>query len=307
MNILLLGATGFLGKNIYNYLQKKEHRVCAVGRTNVFPLELANGDRYVSAELKNINFMELVAGYECVIHLVSSSVPAVNTPLLDIDSTLIPTIRLLDACVRHQVGKVIFFSSGGTIYGNINKELISETDETNPISAYGIHKLTMEKYMQYYNWNYGLNTVIMRVSNPYGRFQKPFTNQGLIANALASCLEEKIFHVWGDGRAIRDYIYIDDVMSAVERVLSYTGQEKIFNIGSGKGTSILAVIDTIERITGKKLKVNYIKSKTQFVSANVLNACKAQRELGWQPSTTLDEGIANMACIWNSRKLSFED
>lgn len=145
-----------------------------------------------------------------------------------------PSLRLLEACVKEHVKKVVFFSSGGTVYG-VSKTLpIREDDLGQPISSYGIQKQAMERYFQFYQYCYALPIEILRIANPYGRYQRPFAKQGLIANMLGRYMTGSPIEVWGDGQVIRDYIYVDDVIDAAEKVLHYDGEYNVFNIGSGR-------------------------------------------------------------------------
>ncbi len=175
-----------------------------------------------------------------------------------------------------------------------------------PISSYGIQKQALERYLRFYNYNWGLPIVILRISNPYGKYQKAFKSQGLIANILGNYLMDKAIEVWGNGEAVRDYIYVDDVITAAERALYYEGGEQIFNIGSGEGKTVNEVIQIIDRIIGKNLPVDYFPGRKVDVPVNVLDVTKAKRELKWEPQVSLKDGIQKMLGFWNEADKNFE-
>lgn len=305
-HVLILGGTGFLGQNLAQYLGNRGYQIGILGRS-MFP-ERKNGDfKFYLSTLKDIsNFNELVCGYDCIVHMVSASIPGKTIPLLDLSEVIEPTIRLLDACVKQCIPKIIFFSSGGTVYGIPKSIPIKEDSSLCPISSYGVHKVALEKYFQFYSYSYGLNVQILRLSNPYGRYQKPFARQGLIATILGHYFLGEPIEIWGDGGDVRDYIYIDDVITAIEKTILYDGKECIFNIGAGKGYSVNQVISVIQDILGTPLMCKKVEARKQDVPCNILDIGKARRELQWRPNTSLENGITKMISCWNMKTHGFE-
>lgn len=306
MKILILGGTGFLGSHLAEYLLNHNH---AVGIYACHDLDDAFNIRKIKNEIQYIkatfandsNFDNIIQGYDCIYHLISSTTPSKNNPLIDITENIAPTLRLLEACVRNKINKLVFFSSGGTVYGIPEQIPILEKNFTNPISAYGIQKLMIEKYLYYYKYTYGLNISILRIGNPYGKRQRPFSSQGVIANILGHYLTNQDIEIWGDGKVIRDYVYVDDVIEAAGQVLGYNGDETIFNISYGRGYSIKEIIEVIENIINKKLRVHYINGRKQDVPINVLDISRAKKELKWQPHVDLKLGIKMMLKTWNPK------
>ncbi len=309
MEIIIIGGCGFIGTNLSKKLVGMGYDVLVVDRNDCLP-----EDYPVSVDYSKCDFVsgegleDVISEDSVVIHLVSTSVPnSSNMHILeDAMNNIIPSVRLIDICAKKKVRKLVYSSSGGQIYGIPNTLPINEHHETNPQSAYGIQKLAIEKYMQLYKKMYGLNIAIMRIANPYGHGQQPYRGQGVIATFLASAFEGREIEIWGDGTSVRDYIYIDDLMDAFLKVIKYDGDEEIFNIGSGIGTSVNAILEDIEAITDKTINKRYIPIKTENINANVLDCEKAYSELGWRAYTPIYEGIKNMAQFWNFEKRKFD-
>ncbi|SEJ87827.1 UDP-glucose 4-epimerase [Propionispira arboris] len=304
MKVLIFGATGFLGSHLCEELLKKQYEVGIYFRensTNMRNIKPFFDDLYkcegVFAE--ELNFDHIVKGYDIVYQLISTTVPSKNDPLEDIELTIKPMVRLIAACKRNNVKKIIFFSSGGTVYGIPHSIPIKETHPTDPISAYGIQKLVLEKYLEYYYRMFGMDYMILRISNPYGERQRPFSAQGLIANILGHYFIQHPIKIWGDGSVIRDYIYVQDVVEVAERVIYYNGCEKIFNIGSGQGHSVNEIINIIDSVIGDKVAVQKIEARRQDVPSNVLDIGLVKQELGWSPTVNLEMGITKMYKAWN--------
>lgn len=311
MKILLFGGTGFLGKNLAEYLLYKNYDLGMYIRPHALNQSFiqrwkSDINLYMGEFQDEKNFKSIVHGYDVVYHLISSTIPGVINPLQDIETTIKPSLRLLQACVEESVKRVVFFSSGGTVYGIPEKLPIQENYFGQPISSYGIQKQTMERYLQFYQYCYNLPIIILRIANPYGRFQRPFSKQGLIANILGKFLTGAPIEIWGDGRVIRDYIYADDVIDAAERVLHYNGQYNVFNIGSGKGESINDIIHIVDQLTSSNLIVKRYPGRKVDVPVNVLDISRAQKELGWNPTISLEQGITKMLTYWDSDKKNFE-
>lgn len=252
------------------------------------------------------DFETVVRGYDVVYHLISSTIPGIVNPLQDIETTIKPSLRLLEACIKEKIKRVVFFSSGGTVYGIPQRLPIQETDTGQPISAYGIQKQTLERYFQFYQYSYGLSVAILRIANPYGRYQRPFSKQGLIANILGRYMTHTPVEIWGDGEVVRDYIYVDDVIDAAEKVLHYHGTYNVFNIGSGHGESINEVVNFIDQLTDYELPVRRYPGRKVDVPSNILDITRACHELNWQPTVSLKDGIKRMLSYWNETNKTFE-
>jgi len=160
----------------------------------------------------------------------------------------------------------------------------------------------VEKYLHLYRHLYGVDYCIVRLANPYGERQDWNNKQGLIATFLYNICEGKPIEIWGDGTIVRDYFYIRDAMKCLKRILPYTGNSRIFNVGSGEGFSINEVVQKIIEVTGKNPQIVYTKNRKLDVQINILDIKLAKTELGWEPETSLDKGIA-IVYTWMSKTL----
>jgi UDP-glucose 4-epimerase len=199
---------------------------------------------------------------------------------------------MLEVAASEGIRKVIFASSGGTIYGIPLETPIRETHPTDPICSYGIGKLAIEKYLHLYHVQHGLDYCILRMANPYGEGQRPMSSQGAVAVFLDRALHNKALEIWGDGSVIRDYIYIGDVAEAFMKAMMYSGEHRIFNIGCGQGWSLLDLISNIETVIRRPIARIHVSGRTCDVPANVLDISRANKSLNWQPRTSLQDGVA---------------
>jgi UDP-glucose 4-epimerase len=169
---------------------------------------------------------------------------------------------------------------------------IGEDHPTDPISSYGIVKLAIEKYLRLFYHLHGLDYTVLRISNPYGPYQNPVSQQGVISVFLHRIYTGRPITIWGDGSVVRDYLYVSDLIDALEAVSRTETEGKVFNIGSGHGVSLQELIGLMTSVLGERPAVEYLPSRALDVPASVLDVSRARRELGWEPKTDLQEGIA---------------
>ncbi len=293
MKIIVLGGEGFIGYNFVKKISNLEHNIYSFDRLfSNGPIEninYINGD-YTKIELNEESFKNV----DIVYHFISTTLPKASNlnPIFDIESNLCSLIKLLEICKKNNVKKIVFLSSGGTVYGNSTKELIDENHSTNPLSSYGIVKLSMEKYIQLYSKLYGINYSIFRLSNPYGPFQNSAKEQGVIGIFLKRILENQNVVIWGDGSVVRDYIYIDDVIEALKKDLILNSFENnIFNLGSGTGISLNEILEFIKKNVDKNFDVIYEKERDFDIKKNILDIKKIKEKLNWSPKIKIKEGI----------------
>lgn len=230
---------------------------------------------------------------DVVYHLVSTNNPSSSN--IDFDNEILPnlsfSIKLLDSCVKNNVKKVIFISSGGTIYGKDVSCPISETCKTNPITSYGLQKEIIEKLLYIYKYQYELDYKVIRLANPYGPYQRPNEKLGVITSFIYSALKNKLINVYGDGSVIRDFIYIDDAIKGIINIANSNSNTPIYNLGSSQGTSINEVINIIQKILKYKLKVHYKQRRIVDVPINYLDIGLYESEFGKFNTIGLEEGI----------------
>lgn len=295
-NVLVLGGGGFVGANLCKALVPVVAGVEAYGRSVPVPGSLPPDVVWTEAEASDAKALAAaVERNDVVVHLASGSSPSAAdaNPSADAQASLLGTLALLDLCVAHKTKLFVFASSGGTVYGKPTTLPISEHEPTNPTSIYGIHKLAVEGYLSYYEKTYGLRHLILRIANPYGPLQTGSKGQGVVAALIRRALAGEPLEIWGDGSVIRDFIFIDDVVSAFLAGLHYAGEHRILNVGAGAGLSIRKVVDDIEAALGRGPLAHVFKEgRPVDLPINVLDISLIKRELGWAPHVGWSDGLS---------------
>ncbi|MBL6082181.1 NAD-dependent epimerase/dehydratase family protein [Belnapia sp. T18] len=295
---LVLGAGGFIGLNLCRALSVAGASVRGYGRASAFPGALPPL-RWISAEFSDRSMLtDALEGVDTVFHLLGASIPAhaERDPADDLRTNVAASVELLRLCRTAGVRRIVYISSGGTVYGVPRSLPISETHPTDPISAYGIHKLLMEKHLGLQAYRYGMRVMVLRASNPYGPFQIPDRGQGLIATLIQRRLSRRPVEIWGDGRIVRDFLHIDDLVDAMLRAAIYEGSHGVLNVGSGIGRSVLDVVASVDKVLDTKgAEILYRPGRAVDVPANVLDVALTQRELGWVPRTEWMLGLRGTA------------
>lgn len=303
MKILLLGAAGFIGTNLTIELAKKtEDEITLVDRSKAFFKPV------VSMDLKNVHILEadltvdmdfdsILKDQEVVYHLVSTTVPTTSNQHIsqELVSNVIFSANLFEACIRCDVKKVVFVSSGGTVYGKEVDCPLKEKTATNPISSYGVQKITIEKLLYLYRYMYGLDYRIIRLANPYGPYQRPNGVLGAVTTFTYKALKGDEITVYGDGSVVRDFIYIDDAIRAIMKIVNGENKHRTFNLGCGYGTSIKQVLETIENALGIKLNVSYLEGRKVDVPVNYLDISRYEKYYGALNPISLEDGIRKTA------------
>jgi len=297
---LILGGAGFIGSHLCDALLSAGHCVRVFDRIGI-PLYRRFSSReqieWVEGDFNSVADIErAVEGCHVVFHLVSTTLPKSSNddPIYDVENNVVGSLRLLDAARDAGVGKIVFISSGGTVYGIPQRLPISETHPTDPVSSYGIGKLTIEKYLHLYQVLHGLEYAVLRLANPFGERQRPQAAQGAIAVFMHRAMHNQPIEIWGNGSVVRDYIYISDAVDALVKAAFYRGDERVFNIGSGKGKDLNDILNAIETLLQRPIARTYMDSRACDVSVNVLDITRAQRYLGWSPRVSFEEGVARM-------------
>lgn len=291
----VFGANGFIGSNLCAALYADGAQVKGVGRSSKIRQELAEKIEWHSFDLtSDDDIFSVIKNSDVVIHLVSTLLPAASNldKVRDIQENLLTTIKILDSCRSANVKKFIYASSGGTIYGPQEIMPINENTLLAPICSYGIVKASVENYLHLYRHLYAFDYFALRIANPYGPNQMP-KDQGLISALINKALKDEAIEIWGDGSVVRDYIYIDDLVSAIIKSITLDDQTapRTYNIGSGIGRSVNSVLDTISKLHGKKLDVKYHPVRSVDVPKNVLDITQASNWLDWQPTNDWEPSV----------------
>jgi UDP-glucose 4-epimerase len=304
MNALVIGGNGFIGSHLVDCLLTNGHNVRVFDISHERYRSPKDNIDYRISTLDNIpDLYEALLGIDIVFHLASASVPSTSNvdTISDINKGLIPTLNILNLSVKLGIKRIVYFSSGGAVYGNPLTPKLAEDHPLNPISSYGIIKVTIEMYLSLYQRMHGLRPLILRPSNPYGPRQGHFIAQGVISTFLRKGIMNEPITVFGDGNSMKDYIYIEDLIDLSYK-LGISNQVGVFNIGSGKGTSINQIIEQIELTTKKNLVINTIEKQIYDVDNFVLNISKTRKVLGNNSLTSLEEGVAKTWSWLNSIK-----
>jgi len=291
---LVLGGCGFIGRHIVSALS-------ATGIPSVVfdvhakPEHASPMCTYVAGEFADTAALDAVMtqhGITHVVHLVSTTLPKSSNDdkVYDVDSNVIQTLRLLDLCVKHRVQRLLFMSSGGTVYGIPQQVPVNENHPNNPICSYGIGKLAIEKYLFLYQHLHGLNHVVLRAANPYGPGQNPLSGQGVIANFVHKMRTGQRLEVWGNGETVRDYFHVRDLADLTQRAL-VSQAIGVFNAGSGVGLSINQLIDVLQQTLHVPADVAYQPARGLDVPAIVLDNSAALGTFGWRAQTDLQAGV----------------
>lgn len=294
MNTLILGGNGFIGSHLVDNLLTKGHAVRVFDKYEEHYRKPLPEVDYRFGDFGNRGLVtEALDGIDTVFHLINTTVPKTSNddPVYDVQSNVIEALFLLEQCVAKKIGKIVFISSGGTVYGQPEFLPISEGSPTNPECSYGITKLAIEKYLALFNRLYGLNYAIVRPSNPFGPRQNPSGIQGAISVFLGKVAKGETIEIWGDGEVIRDYIFIDDLIDGIYRAAFTDTSSRIFNLGNGEGRSLNEIVTAIRAVTGSDVTVNYTDKRSFDVPRIILDIQAAHDQLCWKPSTAFDKGI----------------
>jgi UDP-glucose 4-epimerase len=301
--ILILGGNGFIGRNLAVSLVNQGFDIVSADRSmspNTIGIEQRIGNL---ADTSFVHSLFDNLPYDWVIHLASSLIPSSGYDdfIRERELNITGGFELIRTMLKSGSRKLLFFSSGGVIYGNNGLHINNEEAPLSPMNYYAFSKLAMEQFIQLEARLSGLEYIIVRPSNPYGSGQNLFGRQGLIAVALGKILSGEQLQVWGDGSIVRDYLHISDLVSSINKLVNVKAVNEIINIGSGIGLSVNDVLRTIQQVTGNKLDVQYLPGRQVDVPVNILDIYKIQSITNWKPQIELEEGISS---LWNEMLVS---
>ncbi|MBP2566438.1 UDP-glucose 4-epimerase [Agrobacterium tumefaciens] len=303
MNILVLGGGGFIGYHLVNELVTAGHAVTVVGRSRISARPLPTQVQYLSGELADSKLMrKILQGVDAVAHLVSGTVPSTGDkdPGKDVEINLLGTLSLLEDMAACGVKRILYLSSGGTVYGKPHEIPISESHILDPICSYGVVKVAIESYLKLYETKADLQPIVIRASNPYGPYQGNLGVQGIIGTYLNLALSRQPIEIWGDGSTVRDYIHVRDLVSLGVAALQ-SGRVGTYNGGSGTGTSVLHIAELVQEITGNPIPIVYKPHRSLDVPVSILDVERAKKDFNWNTKISLRDGIAG---VWTWLKES---
>ena len=293
MRVLVFGGCGFIGSHITDALLASGHQVRVLSHSpERFRAPLENVEYHIGEFSDAVAVDASLSDVDVVIHAISTNVPGTSNkdPLADIRGNLMATVQLLDLMRRHAIRRIVYLSSGGTVYGNSEHCPVSENVGLHPICSYGVIKVAVVNYLSMYRDIYGLEPTVLRLSNPYGPRQGHFGVQGVITSFMKCMLRGKSLQIWGDGSQVRDYVHVVEVaricVQSVES--SHAG---IVNVGSGGGYSLLEVISMIASVTGRNSELEFLEERPLDVKRIVLDISKVRETFGWSPEIILQQGL----------------
>ena len=308
MRILVTGGAGFIGSHVADAF-------CAAGHTVGVLDDLSSGVkdhldprvRFWQCDIRDPGVDRIVADFRPELlshHAAQMSVGvSVREPQRDADINIRGTLNLLEAAVRHGVRRVVFASTGGAMYGDQAVPPTPETVLPEPVSPYGVAKLAVERYLHAFQVMHNLEAVALRYANVYGPRQNPHGEAGVVAIFCRAIVEGRAFTINGDGAQTRDYTYVGDVVQAVLQAaaLPAAAPLPILNIGTGVETSVTALVTHLQALAGRPLRFHHGPAKPGEQRRSALDATRAQRVLGWQPTVDVRTGLERTLAWFRQR------
>ena len=294
--ILVTGGAGFIGSNLVDALITTGEQVVVLDDISSGKREYLNPQaKFFEADVTDQVLVDEIfeqENFTHVFHLAAqiSVKDSVANPMHDLEVNARGSYNIFKAALDNKVQKVIFVSTGGALYGDVTEPAHEELP-VRPTSPYAIHKFTAERYLELLRKEFGLASAVLRLANVYGPRQFKGGEGAAVAvfTHNTECgLDSTIF---GDGTKTRDYIYVGDVVRACQNIMT-SDYQGVLNVGTGQRVSVLDLLETIKKVSGKEVRFGYAQDRPGEVQDSVLSIAKIQRELNWQPSLSLEEGIA---------------
>ena len=296
MRILVTGGAGFIGSNVADRLVELGHEVAIFDDLSTGFREFVNPRaRFFHGDLADAAAVErCIAEFRPEIvdhHAAQIDVrKSVTDPVRDAQVNVLGSIGLLQACTRHGVQKLVYASTGGALYGEGRQLPATEDHPVNPESPYGASKHTVEHYLYLWRLLHGLDYTVLRYPNVFGPRQNPHGEAGVNAIFIGLMLEGKRPRIFGDGTAVRDYLFVSDVVDANVLALD-KGSGEMLNLGTGIGTSVNDIVRELKAILGFAEDAIYEAPRPGEVQRIYLDATRAKRVLGWAPRVGFTEGL----------------
>jgi len=293
--VLILGANGFLGRYVARWLSSRRYplRLFDLAFRRQLAFDCHSGVETVEGNFMNpADVARALEGVNMVLHFISTTVPAssINNLMAEVETNVTSSAKLLDLMAEMGIRFIGFPSSGGTVYGAGNDDH-REEDNLRPSCPYGLGKAVIEELIRFYRDYRGIRYQVWRISNAYGDTTRLHRMQGVIDAFLQKVSAGERLSLWGDGSAVRDFIFIEDLTAAIGAMIESGVEDEVVNIGSGVGSSICQVLQVIRAVVGRDVTIDTAKDYPGVPRA-VLNIDKIRRLTGWTPSYSLEAGIA---------------
>jgi UDP-glucose 4-epimerase len=296
MRVVVLGGGGFIGSRVADALADAAFDVVAVSR-RAAPANLHRHLNYIQGTVDDTSLMrQLLTGAAFLIHMACDTTPGTSQqqPTLECANNLAPTLKLIELAQDFPACKLVFLSSGGAVYKDTSAP-VNEESILSPRSYYGAAKIGVEMMLRAYHAQTGNGVFILRPPNVFGPGQNPKRNFGIVPTVLRCLRQDLPFQIWGDGGAVRDYLFIQDFVRFIRTLIDYNWQPncfEVFNVGSGRGISINALCTAAETLSGRVLQRKYVSKRAVDPAIAILDNTKARNLLGWHPIYTFEDGLA---------------
>lgn len=295
MKILVTGGAGFIASQIADAYLREGHEVYILDNLSTGFLKNVNPSaHFVKSDISSSSLLVLFEKVKFDVvnhHAAQIDVrKSVNDPVFDANTNILGTINLLQCCIKSGVKKFTFASTGGAIYGEQEYFPADEKHPTNPVSPYGITKLSIEKYLYFYKNEYGLKYTILRYANVYGPRQNPFGEAGVVAIFANKLIKNENPIINGVGKQTRDYVFVEDVVKANVTTLTDDSSE-IYNVGTGTETSVNDLFTKLNHIAGNKAEEKHGPAPKGEQARSVISSEKLYKTFNWKPSVIIDEGL----------------
>ncbi|GIK60633.1 MAG: NAD-dependent epimerase/dehydratase family protein [Ignavibacteriota bacterium] len=295
MKILVTGGAGFIASQIADEYINEGHQIFILDNlTTGFEKNINLKAQFIREDICSSAIISLFEKEKFDVvnhHAAQIDVrKSVNDPVFDANTNILGTINLLQASIKTGVKKFIFASTGGAIYGEQEYFPADEKHPTNPVSPYGITKLTIEKYLYFYRNEYGLKYSILRYANVYGPRQNPFGEAGVVAIFTNKLLRNENPVINGNGKQTRDYVFVEDVVKANVIALNDNSSE-IYNVGTGTETSVNELFLKLNKVAGNKAEEKHGPAPKGEQLRSVISSAKLFNRFKWKPSIKIDEGL----------------
>ena len=295
MNILVTGGAGFIGSHIVDAYIQAGHHVVILDNLSTGKKEQVHPDaNFYPYDLRDPLLKDIFEreSFDVINHHAAqiSVTQSVADPALDAEINILGSLNLLQLAASHKIRKFVFASTGGALYGEQNYYPADENHPTHPISPYGIAKLTVERYLDFYRENFNLQPTVLRYSNVYGPRQDPHGEAGVVAIFCKQLLKDQKPVIFGDGEQTRDFVSVFDVVNANLKALS-ENCVGTYNVGTGKETTVNTVADSLIKASGKTLSPQHNPPRMGEQRRSSIDYKKINTEHGWQPTHPLDEGL----------------
>ena len=317
--VLVTGGAGFIGSHVVDAYIEAGHRVTVVDSLEAGSKNYVNPEaRFYELDILDPSLEEIIAGERPIVvnhHAAQASISrSVADPIHDAQTNILGSLQLLELTRKYGIGGFIFASSGGAIYGHQQSYPAGEDHPCNPVNAYGIAKLSVEKYMEYYQQVHQIRCVSLRYGNVYGPRQNPHGEAGVVAIFVGTLLEERHPTIYGDGNQTRDFVHVRDVVRsnilALDLLLRSEdvsfAESPAFNIGTGSETSVLEILNHLALILGCPAKCQFEPPRKGEIRRSVLDSGRARKVLGWKPSLSVEEGLRETAAWFQSERIQLK-